>query len=243
MPMELSIGSCESIDSPVNDLTPRTFLDPMIELWQVRIRVRWMYVLASKWESAMVNRQDSKYVAHFTKGDKSCSNIENMLNAGMINANNLPWNGQPAVCFTECPWSSLLAHADQYSPYGIGFRKEHVFAAGGGPAYYVRNDFFGQQKWSGVNFTFVTPYWPGFRPAAKQQHDKNSHPIDYLHEREWRVPHDFTFKLDQVEFVILPDYNTMAAFPSKLKNGIGREKFILMDVYRKIEELWPVHVI
>ncbi len=191
----------------------------------------------------MPNRQDSKYVAHFTKGDTAFSNLESMLNDNVIQAHNLPWNDRRAVCFTECPWSSLLAHAEQYSAYGIGFRKERVFAAGGGPAYYVRNDLFGQQQWVGVNYTFVTPYWPGSRPATKARHDKDSHPIDYLHEREWRVPHDFTFQLNQVEFVILPDYNTMARFPTALKDAIGREKFILMDVYRKIEELWPVHVL
>lgn len=186
-------------------------------------------------------RQDSKYVAHFTKGDNACANLENILTSGQINASRLPWNNREAVCFTECPWSSLLSHAEQYSSFGIGFAKPRVFAAGGGPAYYVRNDLFNQQNWEGINYTFVTPYWPAFRPASKAQHDKQSHPIDYLHEREWRVPHNFTFTLQQVEFVIMPDYPTMASFPQTLKDGIGREKFILMDVYRKIEDLWPVH--
>jgi len=35
----------------------------------------------------------------------------------------------------------------------------------------------------------------------------------------------------------------MAAFPKELKNSIGREKFIIMDNYKKIEELWPVHLL
>lgn len=189
----------------------------------------------------MPSRQDSDYVAHFTKGEDAFDNLVNMLTNEKVNASTLPWNKRDAVCFTECPWSSLIAHAEQYSPFGIGFDKGRVFAAGGGPAYYVRNDLFGKQQWEGTNYTFVTPYWPSFRPASKAEHDKQSHPIDYLHEREWRVPHDFTFKLQQVEFVILPDYGTMARFPQALKDGIGREKFILMDVYRKIEDLWPVH--
>ncbi|MEM7493489.1 MAG: terminase [Pseudomonadota bacterium] len=189
----------------------------------------------------MPGRQDSDYVAHSTKGNDACANLEDMLTNGQINASRLPWNNREAVCFTECPWSSLLAHAEQYSSFGLGFAKARVFAAGGGPAYYVRNDLFGQQQWEGTNYTFVTPYWPAFRPASKAGHDKQSHPIDYLHEREWRVPHNFTFTLQQVEFVIMPDYGTMASFPQALKDGIGREKFIFMDVYRKIEDLWPVH--
>jgi hypothetical protein len=33
----------------------------------------------------------------------------------------------------------------------------------------------------------------------------------------------------------------MAKFPQGLKNAIGREKFLLMEVYRTVEHLWPVH--
>jgi len=33
----------------------------------------------------------------------------------------------------------------------------------------------------------------------------------------------------------------MARFPKELKDAIGREKFILMDMYKKVEELWPTH--
>ena len=35
----------------------------------------------------------------------------------------------------------------------------------------------------------------------------------------------------------------MARFPRELKDAIGRDKFILMDMYRKIEELWPTHLL
>ncbi len=64
---------------------------------------------------------------------------------------------------------------------------------------------------------------------------------DYTHEREWRVPRDFIFEYKDVEFVILNNYQDMAEFPKELKDAIGREKFILMDNYRLIERLWPVH--
>jgi hypothetical protein len=66
--------------------------------------------------------------------------------------------------------------------------------------------------------------------------------IDYAHEREWRVPHDFKFKPQDVQFIILDTYEDMAKFPKELKDAIGREKFVLMDMYRKIEELWPTHL-
>ena len=65
--------------------------------------------------------------------------------------------------------------------------------------------------------------------------------VDYSHEREWRVPHDFPFAYEDIEFVILNDYHDMASFPKPLKDVIGRDKFILIENYKQIETLWPVH--
>ena len=202
----------------------------------------------------------SSYLAHFTRdgepyGHKDDQNPTNefspmsaedrlisILKSGTIKAGSLPWVGRNAVCFTECPWSSLLDHAKQYSSYAVGFNKPRVFAAGGGPAYYVRADHWEKQEWDPHLKTFATPFWPHYRPKHLRNNDYlNGKTIDYSHEREWRVPHDFTFELGQVEFIILPTYKEMAAFPQELKDAIGREKFLLMEVYRNVEKLWPVH--
>jgi hypothetical protein len=192
----------------------------------------------------MKGRPDhTDYLAHFTKGEKAIDNLISILNQGKIAAGKLPWTDQPAVCFTECPWSSLLHHARKYSPFAIGFGKNHVFAAGGGPAFYVRADHFKKQKWDRDVYTFVTPFWPPYRPAKlKGTEHLGGKSIDYSHEREWRVPHDFTFDLSRVSFVILDAYEDMAKFPKDLKDKVGRDKFVLMDMYRTIEELWPTHV-
>jgi hypothetical protein len=206
------------------------------------------------------NRPDlSNYLAHFTRdgdphGMKDPANPVNdvakltagerlvsILKAGKIRCSSMPWTGRRAVCFTECPWASLLDHANQYSSFGIGFAKPRIFAAGGGPVYYVRADHYQKQQWENDLHTFVTPFWPGYRPAKLKGAEFLSKTVDYSHEREWRIPHDFSFKLDQIEFVILPSYEEMAKFPQDLKDGIGREKFLLMEVYRTIERLWPVH--
>jgi hypothetical protein len=56
------------------------------------------------------------------------------------------------------------------------------------------------------------------------------------------VAHDFSFDRARLSFVLLNTYEDMAQFPRELKDEIGRQKFILMDVYRTIEELWPTHV-
>lgn len=208
-----------------------------------------------------MNRPDfSNYLAHFTKDGPLCSDAENsispfaqmsaiqrlesILRSNVISATTMPWTNAHAVCFTECPWSSLIAHTKQYSPYGIGFSKGSVYAKHGGPAYYVRPDHFKTQLASGKFdkhlWPFVTPFSPLYRP----KHMKGSYfpTVDYSHEREWRVPHDFPFSFDEIEFVILKDYHDMAQFPRDLKDAIGREKFILIDNYEHIEKLWPVHL-
>lgn len=172
----------------------------------------------------------------------ACERLIAILKSGVIKASSMPWTGRRAVCFTECPWSSLLDHANQYSSFAVGFTKPHVFAAGGGPAYYVRADHWEKQQWDDHLKTFVTPFWPGYRPPLlKGDQYLHGKTVDYSQEREWRIPHDFTFSLGDIQFIILPTYKDMAEFPRELKDAIGREKFLLMEVYRTVERLWPVH--
>jgi hypothetical protein len=206
------------------------------------------------------NRPDfSEYLAHFTKDGEphgildphdpmeavsklsASERLVEILKTGKICSSKMPWTGRRAVAFTECPWSSLLDHANRYSSFAVGFSKPRVFAAGGGPVYYVRADHYKKQQWVDDLHTFVTPFWPEYRPGKLKEPGYLKSTVDYSHEREWRVPHDFSFKLEQVEFVIPPTYKDMARFPDDLKNAIGREKFLLMEVYRTVERLWPVH--
>lgn len=184
----------------------------------------------------------TNFVAHFTKGDDSYDHLVSILTEQKIIAGTMPWTNSDAVCFTECPWWSLLDHARRYSPYAVGFVKSHVFAAGGGPVYYVRADHWKKQDWANHVKSLVTPFWPEYRPdKLKADEFLSGKTVDYSHEREWRVPHSFQFDLARVPFVILDTYDDMAKFPSKLKDAIGRQKFILMDMYRTIEQLWPTH--
>jgi hypothetical protein len=179
-----------------------------------------------------------------------------ILESGRLIATPMPWTNKPAVAFTECTWGSLVAHTKRYSQYGLGFEKKLLFGAGGGPAIYLRQDLHeAQMDYASVKqpalrgfspdlYAFITPFNPDYAPASyKAKYKlKKAIGIDYSHEREWRVPRDFIFALSDVKFVILPDYKAMAAFPTKLKDGIGRDRFILADVYSKIEKLWPVHI-
>jgi hypothetical protein len=203
----------------------------------------------------------SDYLAHFTTdrppvvsneprnptndvtGTSAYERLISIVQSKMIRASLLPWAKRNAVCFTECPWASLIDHADAYSPYGIGFTKRDVFADGGGPVYYVRPDHWDKQTWDPHLRTFATPFSPKYRPTALQD-DKYLYgkTIDYSHEREWRVPHDFTFDYRDISFVVVKTYEDMAKFPQPLKDAIGRDRFLIMEIYRNIERLWPVHV-
>ena len=136
----------------------------------------------------MIHPDQTDYLAHFTKGEDAYDNLVSILEDGVVRAGALPWTNLPAVCLTECPWSSLVEHARNYSPYAIGFGKHHVFAAGGGPAYYVRADHFKRQNWNEHLYSFVTPFWPAYRPERLRSEEfLGGKTIDYSHEREWRV--------------------------------------------------------
>jgi hypothetical protein len=216
----------------------------------------------------------SDYVGHFTKDAVPFGSKENPENSSLkkvtgdsylrlisilttkrILATPMPWTNRPAVAFTECPWGSLLDHIKQYSSYGLGFKKALLFAAGGGPAIYLRPNLHESQKdfqssrrpeWKGFHpelYSFVTPFCPDYAPKSYKEEHWKKKPVDYSHEREWRVPRDFSFLLSQIEFVIVPDYESVARFPKTLKDEIGREKFIIIEVYSQIEKLWPVHLL
>lgn len=209
-----------------------------------------------------MNRPDvSPFLAHFTsqkypKGYLNKDNptnqykfyssekrLINILESKTIIASQVPWVGNhKAVCLTECPWTSLITHTQQYSSYGIGFKKEFIFSKGGGPVYYVRADMYNNQTWDSSVLPFVTPFWPEYVPTSMKA-TVAIKKCDYTHEREWRIANDLNFEYSDIEFIVLPDYEAMARFPRELKDNIGRDKFLLMDNYKKIEELWPVHKI
>src|SRR5208337_1313460 len=128
----------------------------------------------------------SDYVAHFTKdsaplgennppivGDAP-TRLTSILTSKTITATYMPWTNRKAVAFTECPWGSLISHTKQYSPYGLGFRKARLFAAGGGPAIYLRADLHTKQMdyhnkdnpqhigFHSDLYAFVTPFSPPY---------------------------------------------------------------------------------
>lgn len=208
-----------------------------------------------------MNRPDfSDFLAHFTKDGKPFSadasnpalayqtmsaqeKLISILREKKICPSIMPWTKAFAVCFTECPWASLISHTKNYSSYGIGFHKSFVYSRHGGPVFYIRPDHFKRQQKAGAFDKHVWPFITPFSPSYRPKHMRSTYfsTVDYTHEREWRVPHELPFEYDNIEFIVLNDYHDMAAFPKDLKDAIGRDKFILMENYEHIEKLWPVH--
>jgi len=208
----------------------------------------------------MPRPDQSFYLAHFTKNgrqynpDESRENLTSnqmsalerlihILQEKKINATNMNWTNQKAVCFTECPWGSLLRHAENYSCYGIGFTKQLVFSRGGNPVIYANPNMFSAQHWDPAVYPFVTPFVPSYAPESiKGKPPFSGKPVDYTHEREWRVAKHFPFQYRNIMFVVLDKISDLQKIPQEIVKEIGVEKFLFMDTYKKIEELWPTHL-
>ena len=208
----------------------------------------------------MPRPDQSLFLAHFTKNgpeyrpDNTIANpsiaqmsalqrLIHILETKQINATNMNWTNEKAVCFTECPWGSLLRHAKVYSPYGIGFSKKLIYSRNGNPVIYANPNMFKAQDWSKKVRPFLTPFVPFYASdLIKNQAPFNGKAVDYTHEREWRLTKDFGFQYSYVKFVVLDKVIDLQNIPAEIVEQIGIEKFLFMDTYRKIEELWPTHM-
>jgi hypothetical protein len=126
-------------------------------------------------------------------------------------------NGRAVAAFTESSQPSVLQLISEgtYTPWGIGFSKQFIFDQGGGPVLYIRGD-----EWDATTAALPDPararavrLWPGagweegdplMFDGAQQLPDAIANPSQWMHEREWRVPHDVNFNWGDVEFLIVP---------------------------------------
>ncbi len=213
------------------------------------------------------NRPDfSEYVAHFTKSGapdvdsanalgippRAFDRLVKMLGEGNIIASTMK-HSRKAVALTECTWASFPDHAEHYSPYAIGFTKKHVYRAGGGPAFYMRPELFEKQlEFRDENhkdrhgfhshvYAFITTFCPEYATDEQKQRYSKYADMDYSYEREWRVPHDFKFDYRRAAFIVVKTQDDVEELLCQTKLKIDRNKFLVMDMYRRIEELWPTH--
>lgn len=213
----------------------------------------------------MAGRPDfSEYVAHFTSSKPvldrndltaltSRQRLAQILSDRRVRATKMPWTYARAAAFTECPWASLPAHAQRYSRYAIGFSKQFLVEKGGGPAIYLRTDLYSAQvdhvkglvQDSQDPKPFAFAIWPFITPLAyqpwKTTRGEEKDPVDFTHEREWRVPGGLPFEYGNIEFVIVDELSDLKHLPSEALDAIGPERIFSIAQYERIEEMWPVH--
>lgn len=162
--------------------------------------------------------------------------LVNILRECTIFASPIPFveENPNAVCFSECVWPAIANLSEQYSPYGLVFNKRVLFNRGGGPALYVRGDMM--QNGATEIPAEIRPLISPFDPDAVL---KEGRPIDWIHEREWRLPCDLKFVDAEVEYVIVDTVADVQALTSTFgTDRIPRSKFIVMEVYRNIQSAW-----
>ena len=170
------------------------------------------------------------------EGSPSKDRLINILKTQTIIGSPMPWiEGNPeAVCFTECVWQGLVRHTDQFSSYGLVFNKRSIFKRGGGPALYVRGDLVSSFDSSlpQEQRVFVTPFDPdcSLKPGVR---------LDFLHEREWRLPGNLDFNYSELDYVIVD--SVQDAHDVALAIGeqhIRQNQIIPMESYRVITRAW-----
>lgn len=118
---------------------------------------------------------------------------------------------QRVVCFSEIPLDMLDRLVERRSLYGLGFTKEFIVQAGGGPLWYLDDE--GEQAGivraqidervrAGVDPT--DPFWK-LTPFIDNPGVYWGRPYRFEWEREWRVVGELRFHQRDVAFLFLPE--------------------------------------
>lgn len=159
-----------------------------------------------------------------------------ILTNKIIHASPMPFlpNNSEAVCFTECIWEALISLADVYSHYGVVFSKQLIFEKGGGPALYIRGDSLSTIQ-SNIP-SCLEPLVAPFDPDGILKHGVH---LNWIHEREWRLPTTLNFEYSDVEYVIVANMQDAMNIIQRIgSQHIPEEKYIPIEVYRTIRKAW-----
>jgi hypothetical protein len=123
-----------------------------------------------------------------------------------------------------------------YSPYGVVFSKRLVFSKGGGPALYVRGDHLNRLIQSNTIPSALEPFIAPFDPDAVI---KPPVKIDFLHEREWRLPARFSFDYNDLEYVLVESIEEAHRVVHQIgAKRLPEKKLIPLNVYEEIRKAW-----
>lgn len=179
---------------------------------------------------------DDAHPLYAFKDSGALDRLVGILRSKTLHASPMPYlpNSPSAACFTECVWKALVRHADSYSAYGVVFSKRLVHEQGGGPALYLRGDIL-QELGSAIPAS-IEPFVAPFDPDGILEHGTS---IEFLHEREWRLPKSLTFDYSDVEYIIVESLDDAQKVINKVGTfNVPEHKFIPMQVYRTIGEAW-----
>lgn len=178
------------------------------------------------WKKRIKSRIDiCSGVTHLTKESTLNGNKLDPLNVlikilrerriiGSTTASGFINGSTPAVCFMDSPLYATCQNVEyekdnrkmsgtdriKYQPFGIWFRKSYIYLKGGRPVIYDKTDVAKSylpesQWWRIVNFDLS---------------DKQNI-VDWTHEREWRLPGNLEFELNEAS-ILLPNANTYKQF-------------------------------
>lgn len=161
----------------------------------------------ARWKKHISWRSDiAMRVTHLTRGESDNDAFKNLWkilvdkkingsgNSGFINGR------QKAVCLQELPLpaiaENLMYEAEfenevRYSPFGVRFHKGYVYKKGGRPVIYEDKDIMKQ----------LLPEKEYWRIVNLKLSDSNTY-IDWMHEREWRVPGNLQFGYKNIEVIV-----------------------------------------
>lgn len=169
---------------------------------------------------------------------------------------------KPAVCFQEVSFSNLEENIRKsmddyikssnnklrYCGVGVGFDKRIIYMKGGRPVIYEEKEKAKQllnynkdEYWRIVNLKleFYEPIEYDVDPIdinyedLGQLEDAKTKTIDFMYEREWRVPNHFEFDIDEDltseknMYVIFPTNESFDYFENQLKQDYLEEKKLL----------------
>ncbi len=126
----------------------------------------------------------------------------------------------PAVCLTEAPVRFSAEFKKRYGPFGIAFKKSDVLRAGGAPAVYLPDSVLTAQY--GLGFSVeLKPFINVLRIPSTAPAGAIAKRVDYLHDREWRLPKDLAFSAVPPIGIIFPDEDAARGF-----HGPGGDELI-----------------
>lgn len=178
------------------------------------------------WKERIASRSDlTGHLIHLTRGaninGQEVSSLDILIKIlleqrliGSSTKSGFICGNRKAVCFQDTPIYQLTQNIYSEQEYrnqnpnaklryvGIGlmFTKTYIYNNGGRPVIYDKTEeaktYLPSQEWWRI---------------VKLELNDESNIIDWTHEREWRLPDDFNFKLEEVT-VILPNTNTYKNF-------------------------------